>query len=167
MYVFAIVAAVAAIFSAYSAIAQGNAASAAAKYNADMQTENAKAAQQQAEAAKTDGEAQKTAIQLKLAEMRGQARTGYASGNVALGAGSPVDYEVDLADRAAMDMDTIDYNTDLESWKYKVQASDYRNKSTLLQAEAANAKTAGYRGAVGSLLGGASQVAGAYYIKNG
>lgn len=166
MYVFAIIAAVAAIFSAYSSIQQGNAQAAAAKYNAEMQAQNARTAEQQAQAAKTQGEAEKTAIQLKLAAMKGSARTGYAASNVALGAGSPVDYEVDLADRANIDMNTIDYNTDLEAWKYRVQATDSRNQSTLSGAKAANAKSAGYMGAVGSLLSGASSVAGAYYTKN-
>lgn len=166
MWAFAIITAVSAIFQAYSSIAQGNAQAAAAKYNAEMQAQNARIAEEQAQAAKTQGEAQKTAIQLKLAAMKGSARTGYAASNVALGAGSPVDYEVDLADRAAMDMDTIDYNTDLDAWKYRVQATDYRNQSTLMEAKASNAKSAGTMGAVGSLLSGASSVAGAYYAKN-
>lgn len=165
MWAFAIITAVSAIFSAYSSIQQGKAQAAAAKYNAEMQAENARIAEQQAQAAKTQGEAEKTAIQLKLASMKGSARTGYAASNVALGAGSPVDYEVDLADRANMDMDTIDYNTDLEAWKYRVQATDNRNQGTLLQGQAAAAESAGYRGAVGSLLQGASSVAGAYYMK--
>ena len=165
MWAFAILAAVSAVFSAYSSIQQGQAQAAAAKYNADMQAQNARALEEQAQSAKTQGEAEKTAIQLKLAAMKGSARTGYAASNVALGAGSPADYAVDLADRAANDMNTIDYNTDLEAWKYRVQATDARNQSTLMEAKASNAKSAGTMGAFGSLLQGASSVAGAYYVK--
>ena len=163
--IFAIVTAISAAFSAYQAIAQGNAAAAAAKYNAEQSAENAKIAQQQAASAIDQGEAQKNAVRLKLADMRAQGRTGYAAGNVALGAGSPADYEADLALRTQVDLDTIDTNTAMEAWGLRTQAVDASNQSTLQRMQASNATSAGYMGAAGSLLSGASTVAGAYYTK--
>lgn len=160
--VFAIVAAISAAFSAYQSIAQGNAAAAAANFNAEQSAENAKITQQQAAAAINQGEAEKDAVRLKAAQMRAQGRTGYAAGNVALGGGTPEEFEADLSYRSEMDIDTIDTNTAMEAWGLRTQSIDYANQSTLQRMQAANAKSAGYMGAVGSLLSGASSVAGAY-----
>lgn len=163
--IFAIVSAISAAFQAYQSIASGNAAAAAANYNAEQSAENAKIAQQQANRAVDQGEAQKDAVRLKLAEMRSQGRVGFAAGNVSLGAGSPSDYEADLATRTQLDLDTIDTNTGLEAWGYRTQAIDATNQANVQRAQAANAKSSGFLGAAGSLLSGATSVGGAYYNK--
>ena len=163
--IFAIVTAISAAFQAFQSYSQGQAAAAAAEAQAEQEAENAKIAQQQANAAKDQGEAQKDAVRLKMAEMRAQGRVGYAAGNVALGAGTPAEYEVDLAQRAQMDLDTIDTNTNLEAWGHRVQAIDHTNSANALNTQAANSRTAGPWGAAGSLLSGAASVAGGYYLK--
>lgn len=162
--IFAIVTAISAAFQAYQSYTAGQATAAAAEAAAEQEMENAKIAQAQANSVKDQGEAQKMAVQLKLAEMRAQGRTGYAAGNVALGAGSPMDYEVDLAQRARIDLDTIDYNTDLEAWGHRVQAVNATNQANAYNAQAANARASGTWGAAGSLLAGATSVAGGYYM---
>lgn len=162
--IFAIVSAISAAFSAVQSIIQGNAARAAAEANADQQAENAKIAQQQANRAREQGEAQKDAIRLKMADMRAKGRTGYAAGNVALGAGSPEEYEADLAFRSQIDLDQIDTNTALEEWGFRTQAVDATNSANALRVQGANAQMSGYAGAAGSLLSGASSVAGKYFL---
>ena len=162
MWAYAIVMAISAIVSAYSSIQAGNAQAAASQAAADQEAENAKIAQQQANQAVDQGEAQKNAIRLKMAEMRAQGRTGYAAGNVALGAGTPADYEEDLAFRTQIDLNTIDTNTDLAAWGYRVQATNAMNRAEAAAAQGANAQSAGYWAAGKSLLSAASSVAGAY-----
>jgi hypothetical protein len=147
----------------YSAIAQGNAANAAANAQAAQDEENAKLASQQAANAVDQGQAQKDALRLKMAEMRGQGRTGYAASNVVLGSGSSAEYEGDLADRMQIDLDQIDTNTNLEVWKYKTQQADYLTQASVSNAAGSNAQNAGYWNAGSSLLSGASSVAGSMY----
>ena len=160
-----IVAVISAAAGGYSAVASGNAQRAAASAAAEQEEENAKIAQQQANQAVDQGEAQKNAIRLKLAEMRAQGRTGYAAGNVALGAGTPVDYESDLDYRTRIDLDTIDTNTNLAAWGYKVQALNHVNSAAASAAQGANAQSAGYWAGASSLLSGASKVASHYVPK--
>ena len=162
MWAYAIVMAISAIVSAYSSIQAGNAQAAASQAAADQEAENAKIAQQQANQAVDQGEAQKNAIRLKMAEMRAQGRTGYAAGNVALGAGTPADYEEDLAFRTQIDLNTIDTNTDLAAWGYKVQATSHMNNAAASAAQGQNAQSAGFWAGTSSLLSGASTVAGMY-----
>ena len=164
--IFMVVTAIAsALAGGYSAVASGNAQAAAAQAAAEQEAENAKLAQQQANQAVDQGEAQKNAIRLKMAEMRAQGRTGYAAGNVALGAGTPVDYESDLDYRSRIDLDTIDTNTNLAAWGYKVQATNSMNSAAASAAQAANAQSAGYWAGASSLLSGASKVASHYVPK--
>lgn len=165
--IFAAVAAISAVWSAYSSIQQGQAAKKAANYQAAIQERNAQTAEQQARAAKTKAESDKLALRLRLSEDVGKGRTGYAAGNVALGEGSPVDWEADLRDRVDYDLSTIEYNADLEAWGYNEQASNYRSEASLSRLQGKNAEAAGNMGAVGSLLSGASTVAGGYYAKKG
>ena len=165
MWAYAIIMAVSAIVQAYSSISAANAQAAASRAQAMQEEENAKIAEAQANRAVDQGESEKDATRLKMAELRAQARTGYAAGNVALGAGTPADYEVDLAQRAQMDLDTIDTNTALEAWGHRVQAIDHTNNANALNTQAANSRTAGTWGAAGSLLAGAASVAGGYYMK--
>ena len=162
MWAYAIIMAVSAIVQAYSSISAANAQAAASRAQAMQEEENAKIAEAQANRATDQGEAQKDAVRLKLAEMRAQGRTGYAAGNVALGAGTPAEYEVDLAQRAQMDLDTIDTNTSLEAWGFRTNAVSHRNQANILKSEAKNTVKAGYWKAAGSLLSSASSVAGAY-----
>lgn len=166
--IFMVVAAIAsAVAGGYSAISSGNAANAAAQAAAEQEAENAKIAQQQANQAKDQGDAQKDAIRLKLADMRAQGRTGFAAGNVQLGAGTPSDYEEDLDYRSRIDLDTIDTNTDLAAWGYKVQATNALNNASVSAAQGANAQSAGYWAGASSLLSEASQVGKIYYNKKG
>ena len=162
MWAYAIIMAVSAIVQAYSSISAANAQAAASRAQAMQEEENAKIAEAQANRAVDQGESEKDATRLKMAELRAQARTGYAAGNVALGAGTPADYEVDLAQRAQMDLDTIDTNTSLEAWGFRTNAVSHRNQANILKSEAKNTVKAGYWKAAGSLLSSASSVAGAY-----
>lgn len=95
--------------------------------------------------------------------MKGQGRTTYAAGNVQLGSGSPVTWEVDLAERAAADKRMSKYNAAVEAWGYRTNASSSRYQAALYNASASNYATSGMLGAGSSLLAGAGNVADKYY----
>lgn len=161
---FAIFTVLSTLASAYSSIQQGRAAQRAAKYQAEVQAQNAQLAEQQARSAKTRAESDKLALRLDAVRKTAQGRAGFAAGNVQLGSGTPVDWETDLREATQYDLDTIDYNADLEAWGYRVQGQNAMAESRLSRLQGRNAATAGWLGAATSLLSGAGSVAGTYYM---
>ena len=142
---------------------QGQQQAAAAKANANIAEANAKIADQKARDAEYRGRLDRQQISLNEEALRGTGRTGYASGNVQLGSGSPVDWEVDLTERAEADKRTSRYNSKVEAWGEKTSAQSSRYQASLYRSSASNYSTAGMIGAGGSLLAGAGTVADKYY----
>ena len=119
---------------AVGAIAAGNAQANAAKFNAMMAMDQAKA---------TAGR-QEQDTRRKLAE----ARAAYGAANVDI-QGTPLEVMSDLATQGALDVQTT-------LWKGQMQAGQD-------QYQGQQAQTAGYVQAGGSILTGASQMAGTYW----
>ena len=136
----------------YSAIAQGQAASAAAKYNAAVARNNALAAEQQST---IDADR----IRKRNRLLFGHQEAAAAKSGMDL-SGSIDDVIYDSSVQGEMDRLAALYTG-------KVSANAQEARATLSDYEARNAKTASYWGAGGTLLSGSGQVAGAYgnYLK--
>lgn len=128
--------------SAIGAVRQGQAASAAADYNAQVARQNAVVASQQA--------AQQAALQQRQARQRiGAARAAYGAAGVRV-EGSPLDVLESSAANAELDRQTILYRGQL-------RALGYNDTAALNEAQGANAEQQGYLRAGSALLLGGAQ----------
>ena len=149
--------------SAFGQYQQCQQQAATAKANANIAKANAQVAEKKAADAEYRGVLERQKISLQEESMKGQGRTTYAAGNVQLGSGSPVTWEVDLAERAAADKRMSKYNAAVEAWGYRTNASSSRYQAALYNASASNYASSGMLGAGTSLLAGAGKVADKYY----
>ena len=136
-----------AVMAASSAVKQGQAASNAAEYNAKVAQQNQQIAAAQSVAASD--------VQQRDTEMKmGAAQAAYGASGVQMADGSPADVLAASARNAALNNLTLKYN-------YQLQGLGYQNQAALDTANASNSLQAGYMGAAGALLGGASKAWGA------
>lgn len=137
----------AAAMSAASSIQQGKQASAAAKFNADMQNRNAGIARQQAAA-----EEEK---QRRLGYMRqGAARAAYGASGVSI-EGSPLDILEQSAAQEELDALNIRY-------RGAIGAQSAEGQAALSSMRGDAAMQAGYTGAGSAILLGGAKAAGIY-----
>lgn len=135
------------LVSAMGAIQQGNAAAAAADYNARLAEQNATIATQQA--------AEKERQQRILARKQiGSARAAYGASGVTM-EGSPLDVLEESAYNSELDALTLRYGGQIESM-------GLRNQAALERMQGKSAKTAGYMNAGSSLLLGGAKAYGSY-----
>lgn len=134
---------------------------------------NAKIAEMQAEDAQLRGIQKQIDLQRETGQMKGQGRTGYASGNVQVGSGSAMAWEQDLASGVARERIAIERNTDMEKWGFKVEAQNERNQASLSRLGAVNARTAsnvaqsaGNFAKIGSLISTARLFADQFPVPN-
>lgn len=144
--------------SAMSAMSQGQAASNAANYNAQVARNNAIIQQQNAEIARQQGEAE-AAKQRRLSRLKlGQTRAAYGAAGVTI-EGSPFD----ILDQEATDLilkeKEILYNAGLAERRYNIAANAEIGNVGLETARGASALSAGYTSAAGTLLSGAGKTA--------
>ena len=138
-------------------LAEATAARQQAEYQASVAENNANLMIQQAQDARERGKQQKTELQKRMAKLRGTGQTQYAAGNVRLGSGSPLDWEIDISEAEAIDINTIDTNTAREIWGFENQAANFKNKASALRS---SGKAAFKRGVIKtgtSLLSDAGQ----------
>ncbi len=128
--------------SVYGAIKQGQAASDAYRYNADLAKQNAAIAEAQGEAA---SQAQKVDAQRRMGAMI----ANYGASGGQLSDGSPADALAESARNATLDNLTLKYN-------YKLRGLGYTNQANLDSAGADNARTASYFSAASAAAGGAA-----------
>lgn len=131
----------AATVSAVGAVRQGQAAKAAADYNATIANQNAQAAAAQGEAA---SEQQARESERKM----GSAMAAYGASGVQMGSGSPMDVLADVARSSELDRQTTVYN-------YKMRGLGFQDQAGLDIAQGENASSAGYLTAMGALFQGA------------
>lgn len=131
-------AAVSALSSAKGQQQQGEQAAAAAQYNADIANRNAAIAIQQGN---FDADQQRRKAVLTM----GQARALYGASGVTT-EGSPLDVLASSAAQAEQDVQTIKYRA-------RLRALGYEDSAGLDSMSADNATSAGFSGAIGSLLG--------------
>lgn len=152
-----------ALMSGLGYVMQGQQQQAQAKANANIAEANASIADAKARDAEFRGRLDRQQIAIQEEGLRGTGRTGYASGNVELGSGSPVDWEMDLTERAAADKRMSKYNEKVEVWGEKNSARSGRYQASMYRRSGANSATSGYIGGATSLLAGAGTVADKYY----
>lgn len=107
-----------------------------AEYQADVEAENAKIAARHAEAIKLQGNQEKLATFNEMMQTQGTGRAQYAAGGVVLGAGTPNDYEADIADAYDLDMRNLDYDIASRSWQSKAQSVSASNQASIFRAQA-------------------------------
>lgn len=130
------------LISAVGSIAQASAASASAKYNAQVAERNKRAV-----TAQTINEVEDRRI--KDRRVLGTIRAAYGANGFEMG-GSPMDVIADT---------TLEQELDVAKVKYqgKMKAEGYGEQAVLFGMEAKAAKTAGWIGAASGLLGGLQQ----------
>lgn len=134
----------------YSAIQQGQAQSASANYNAQIERQNQEAAAQQAAAAQA---AQRQQQQRQLGLMS----ANYGASGVDPTTGSPLNVFADTVQQNTLSNLSTKYS-------YQMKGLGYGDQATLDSSQASNATTSGYLNAAGDAIGGASR---AYGVQNG
>jgi hypothetical protein len=147
------------LVSTIGGMAQGSAASSAAKYQSQVARNNATIAQQNAEYASQAGETAAQAQGLKNRATLGSIKAAQSASGLSLNSPSLVDVQEGSANVLRLDTANIAANAALRARAYQTQATDYEAQATLDTKKASNATTAGYLGAAGSLLSGASSFA--------
>lgn len=145
--------------SAYGAIQQGQAQSEAAAYQAQVARNNQIVAEQNAAYARQAGAAQEAAQRMRTAALMGKQRAVAAANGFDVNSGSNLDITGSAAELGELDAQTIRNNAARTAAGYVQQGQNFTAQAGLLDAQAANASTAGTIGAVSSLMGGASSFA--------
>lgn len=149
--------------SAYSAIEQGNAASSAANYQAQVARNNQIIADQNAQVALQQGEQQVNAKQEQTAQVISQQRAITAAAGVDPNQGSSARIQGDTAALGALDVNTIRNNAQRTAYGFQTQGMNFADNASLLQSQSSQASSAGALGSFSSIIGGASSVAGKWY----
>jgi hypothetical protein len=147
------------LVSTIGGISQGSAASSAAKYQAQVARNNATTAMQNAEYASQAGETAAQSQGLKNRAVAGQIRAAQSASGLSLESPSLVDVRETTDNVLRLDTANIAQNAALRARAFQADATDYEAKAALEERKASDATTAGYLGAAGSLLSGASSFA--------
>ena len=150
------------VVGAAGAIQQGNAAAAAANYNAKVAEMNATMSDRRAKDAIERGAKDEQQKRQEIAQLKGRQKAAMAANGVDLTFGSPLDTIVDTAVLGELDALTVRRNAAREAYDYDVQAVNGRADATLSRMNAKAAKTGGYLSAAGTVLGGAGKAYSGY-----
>lgn len=145
------------LMGAAGQIQQGQAANAAAQYNAQVAEMNATLSDRRAKDAIERGAQEEQRKRHEVAKIKGQQIAGMAANGVDLTFGSPLDTIVDTAILGELDALTIRQNTYREEYDHRVDGMNQRAGATLQRAQGKAAQTAGYLGAAGTVLTGAGK----------
>lgn len=140
---------------AAGALLKGNAAYQEGKGSAALHEMNARLARWNAVDAKRRGIETAARIRDQGASILGSQAVGFAGMNVSLESGVATDVMADTARLVALDVTTTLNNAAREAFGYSVSARNSRFQGRM-------AKYAGKQSAIGSLFGGAADVAGLY-----
>jgi hypothetical protein len=135
-----------ATFSAVSSYYQGKWAKQLAEYNAKVATLQGKYAIER-------GQQTEARARIATGQMQGAQRAAYAGQNVLVDDGTALEAQTDAAKWGEIDALTIRNNAALEAWGFKQSAINSRIQGQMAYAQ-------GVAGSIGSILGGAGQVAG-------
>lgn len=144
------------VVGAAGSIQQGKAQAAAYNAQAQANEQNSRIAERQAQEEAASGAREERLIRRQTQQEMGAQRAMFAANGLDSSSGSPLDIQTGTAFNGEMDALTTRRNTSFNVWGMQNQAVGYRNQARADRAAAKNAKTAGYIGAAGSLLTGAS-----------
>jgi hypothetical protein len=145
--------AVSGVIGALGAIQSANAQAAAAEYNAKIQERNSIIADQNRQQAVQTAEIAAVDKRRDSRRILASMRAAYGTSGLDL-AGSPLDVLEDTAVEQELDVQRIRYEGRLRSREGAIQMLGLREDATLSRMEGKAAKTAGYIGAAGQLVGG-------------
>lgn len=145
------------IMGAAGSIQQGNAAAAAADYNAKVSEMNAELSERRAKDALDRGANEEQKKRQEVQQILGRQQAAFAANGVDLSFGSPLDTITDTAVLGELDALTIRQNANREAYDYRVDAVNQRSGATLQRMQGQSAKTAGYLDAFGTVLGGGAK----------
>ena len=148
-----------AVMGAVGSIQQGKAASSAASYQAQVAHNNAQIAQQNAEYASQAGETAAQAQGFKARQALGSIAASQSASGLSFDSPSLVDVREGAANVLRLDTQNVAQNAALRARAYQTQATGFEADAGLQDKKASDATTAGYMGAAGSLLSGASSFA--------
>lgn len=146
--------------SMLGAMQQGAAQKSAADYQAQVARNNQVVAQQNATLVQQQAAAKAQGDQRAGDQRLGAQRAAIGAAGGALDSGSALDVQSSTVTQTGLDTANVNYQGRLAAYGDQVQGSNYGAQAGLDTAQGANAATAGSLNAFGSLLGGASQVAG-------
>lgn len=144
--------------SAYGNYQQQAAANASAKYQAKILERNAGIAERQAQESERVGFLAESKHRARVSQIRGSQRAGYAGAGVDVSAGTPVGVAEQTELMGDLDALEIRYQSALEAWAARNQASGMLSQASLLRSSMASPWLA----AGSTLLGGAAQIGGLY-----
>jgi len=147
------------LVSAIGGMRQGAAAAGAAKYQAQVARNNAQIAQQNAEYVSQAGETAAQAQDLKARSALGSIRAAQSASGLSVDSPSLQDAYEGSAQVYRLDTANIMQNAALRARGYAAQGTEYLAEADLQDRKASDSKSAGYLGAAGSLLSGASSFA--------
>ena len=147
---------------AVGAIEQGNATSAAEKYNAQIAANNAKIATQSANYAGAAGNAQAEQAGLQSRAKVGSIIANQAAGNIDVNTGSALSVRSSAAELGELNAITIRSNAARTAYGYQTQSANDTAQSALDTTSAANATTASDFSAGTTVLGGLGSAASNY-----
>lgn len=148
--------------TAYSQIQQGQAVNAQMKYEAKVAERNAKLSEVGREDARKRGERDQLNHWRRVSQMMGEQRAQFAAGGLDVNFGTPAEVVEDTALIGTEDSQILAENTRKEMEGFDIEVANYRDSAKAARMRGKAAKTAGYIGAAGTILGGAAQAAGRF-----
>jgi hypothetical protein len=152
----------------YTQMGDAQAAAAQTEYDAGVDENNAKLARDRGRIAVEAGEAQKTNVDIETQQALGTGRVGFAGGNVMLDTGSALDWDVNVAQAAALKKVGIDDATAVEQWKAQMESKSLLASAFNKREAARNIRSAanvnfwsGHIGAIGGMFGSTAGSIGA------
>lgn len=134
-------------------------------FQSDMAAINASRAELTAQSIQEAGKNQIAGYTMQAGEQKAGATASMAARGIALGVGSAADVSASMDIQKSLNTLAINSNTTRQAWAAREQATNYQNQSLLDRTSAVNATRSANSispvgGAVNSLLGSATQVAG-------
>lgn len=148
--------------AAMSAVSQGHAQAANARYQAEVAANNVTIAKQNASMATQQGEAAATQRELKTRANVGAIKAAQAANGIDVNTGSAVDVRSGAEENGQLSALVIKSDAARQAFGYQTQGSNFEAQSGIDTAMGKQAETAGDLGAVGSVVGGASNLTGQY-----
>ncbi len=147
------------ILSAFGSIQQGNAASAAAKYNAAIAKQNAALETQNAQWSGAEGEQQYGIAGLEAQQKAGNIKVAQAANGVDVDSGSALAVQKSQNEMSELNLANIRSNAARQAYGFQTKASQDLGQAALDTSEAGYAKAAGFTNAASGLLRGVAQYA--------
>jgi hypothetical protein len=132
----------------------------AAYYNAAVAEQNAQYADEQAADSLVRGSEEVSKHYLQVGQMKAEQTAAMAANGIELGYGSPLEVIAGTAMLGEIDAETMRRNAKREAEGRRREASNYRAQATGYRAQGKADFVSGLLGAAGSLMSGASQIAG-------